>query len=167
MAAELFLVAAALVATNIHTHTHDTNHTSMRALAHAGSSPILTLSHHTPTPLSLPQTAGTGGSPQSTPTPQDPITPPQWRQVLQMARAGHPPITPTITRLNPAEPSDDLLHQANLTSMRPHHDPTSSAGADELPACPRRVPTRSSMHPHTHGRPRAAQASCARADEPP
>ena len=52
MAAELLLVAAALVATNIHTHTHDTNHTSMRALAHAGSSPILTLSHHIPTPLS-------------------------------------------------------------------------------------------------------------------
>ena len=84
-----------------------------------------------------------------------------------MARAGHPPITPTVTRLKPAEPSTNLMHQANLTSMRPHHDPTSSAGADELPACPRRVPTRSSMHPHTHGRPRAAQACCARADEPP
>ena len=94
MAAELFLVAAALVATNIHTHTHDTNHTSMRALAHAGSSPILTLSHHMPTPLSLPQTAGTVGSPQSTPTPQDPPTSsPSW-QVLPKARAGRLPILP-------------------------------------------------------------------------
>ena len=40
------------------------------------------------------------------------------------------------------------------------------AGADELPACPRRATTHASMHPHPNGRPQAAQARHGRADEP-
>ena len=129
--------------------------------------PILTLSHHIPTPLSPPNDHRAVQGPQDTSTLPDPLTSSPGRQVLPKARAGHPPTIPTTFRIKPPQISADLLHCASPTVLRASLDHHTLAGAAELAARPWRFPTRSSMHSHPNGRPRAAQARRDHASEPP